>query len=154
MTANVITVVPDDRAWTAAALVTRVGITGLPVVDAGGAVLGMVTDLDFIRTYRKGGNLDMLTVGEVLRHRPPMVGPDAELYEAAALMEELQVRLLPVVEDGRLAGIISRGDVLRALANRDGRPVVSGMSVGTSNGPSKPSVNASTAPLWELGGES
>jgi CBS domain-containing protein len=41
MTSNVITVIPDDRAWTAAALVTRVGITGLPVVDAGGAVLGM-----------------------------------------------------------------------------------------------------------------
>jgi CBS domain-containing protein len=154
MTSNVITVIPDDRAWTAAALVTRVGITGLPVVDAGGAVLGMVTDLDFIRSYRKGGNLDTLTVGEVMRHRPPLVGPDTELYEAAALMEEWQVRLLPVVEDGQLAGIISRGDVLRGFAHRDGRPVATGVSVGTSNGSGKPSVNASAAPLWELGGES
>ncbi|MGE0539560.1 MAG: HPP family protein [Dehalococcoidia bacterium] len=154
MTTNIITVVPDDRAWTAAELVTRVGITGLPVVDANDAVLGMVTDLDFIRTYRKGGNLDTLTVGEVMRHRPPLVSPDAELYEAAALMEEWRVRLLPVVEDGRLAGIISRGDVLRGLAHRDGRPVATGLSVGTSNGSSKPSVNASTVPLWELGGES
>ena len=87
-------------------------------------------------------------------HRPPFVGPDAELYEAAALMEECQVRLLPVVEDGRIMGIISRGDVLRGLAHRDGRPVATGVSVATSNGSGKPTVNASTVPLWELGGES
>jgi CBS domain-containing protein len=89
-----------------------------------------------------------------MRHRPPLVGPDTELYEAAALMEEWQVRLLPVEEDGRLVGIISRGDVLRGLAHRDGRPVATGVSVGTSNGSTKPSANASAAPLWELGGES
>lgn len=153
MTTDVITVVPDDRAWTAAELVTRVGVTGLPVVDAGHGVIGLVTDLDFVRAAHHGGNLDTLTVRDVMRYRPPVVAPDAELYEAAALMDSWQVHLLPVVEDQRLAGIISRGDVLRGLAHRDRRPVAAGMAAEVSHGSGRPCACVSAARAWELGGE-
>jgi CBS domain-containing protein len=153
MTPDVITVVPDDRAWTAAELVTRVGITGLPVVDVDQAVVGMVTDLDFVRASRQGGNLDTLAVRDLMRHQPPVVAPDAELYEAAALMEEWQVRLLPVIEDGRLAGIVSRGDVLRGLARRDGRPMAAGAQAEAPCGSGQPCACVSATQTWELGGE-
>jgi CBS domain-containing protein len=152
MTADVLTVVPDDRAWTAAELVTRVGITGLPVVDTDRTLLGMVMDLDFVRASRQGGNLDTLTVGDLMR-RPPVVAPDADLHDAAMLLEEWQVRLLPVVEDGRLVGIISRGDVLRGLAHRDGRPVAAGARAEVPCGSGRRCACVATAHTWELGGE-
>lgn len=153
MTSNVLTVVPDDRAWTAAELVTRVGITGLPVVDADHALKGMVTDLDFIGASRRGASLDMLTVRDVMRSHPPTIAPDAELYDAAALMEEWRVRLVPVVADGRLVGIISRGDVLRGIAHRDGRPMAESVPAGAPHGSGRPCTCVSMAQTWELGGE-
>ena len=153
MTTDVITVVPDDRARTAAELVTRVGVSGLPIVDVDDSVMGMVTDLDFVRVSRNGGNLDTLTVRNVMRYRPPSITPDAELYEAAALMEEGQVRLVPVVTDGQLVGIISRGDVLRGLAHRAGRPVAADMPAEVPHGSGQPCACVSAVQVWELGGE-
>jgi CBS domain-containing protein len=50
---------------------------------------------------------------------PILVTPDTELEEAASLLEEWQIRRLPVCEEGRLVGLISRGDVLRALLENE-----------------------------------
>lgn len=153
MTSNVLTVMPDDRAWTAAEVVTRVGISGLPVVDADHDLTGMVTDLDLIRASLQGGNLDMLTVREVMRYRSPITTPDAELYDAAALMNDWRVRLVPVIEDRRLVGIISRGDVLRGLARRDGRPMAAAIPTDVPHGSGQPCTCVSRTQTWELGGE-
>jgi CBS domain-containing protein len=154
MSTDVVTVVREDRVVMASDLVTRVGITGLPVVDADQILLGMVSDLDFVRAYRHGTNLDTLTVGDVMERRSPVVGPDAGLHEAASLMEEWHVRLLPVVHEGRLAGIISRGDVLRGLAQRAHRRLPAGVSVGAMHGSGRTCACVSAAPEWKPGGTS
>ena len=85
--------------------------------------------------------------------RPLFVEPETNLYTAIELMEEWQVRLLPVVEQGRLVGIISRGDVLRGLAHRDGRPVAAGLAAEVPHGSGRPCACVSMAQAWELGGE-
>ncbi|MFN8557831.1 MAG: CBS domain-containing protein [Dehalococcoidia bacterium] len=72
MTGNVVTVTEEDRAWTAAELLARLDLTGLPVVDAERRVLGVVTDLDLIRALRAGGDLRATAVGAL---RPWHGGP-------------------------------------------------------------------------------
>jgi CBS domain-containing protein len=116
MTTMVLTVTPWDRASDAVALLVERHITGLPVVDDDGRVLGILTELDLIRALRRGADPQLLLVADVMHTRPYFVEPDTDLYQAVALMEEWQVRRLPVCVGGRLAGIISRGDVLRTLA--------------------------------------
>jgi CBS domain-containing protein len=100
-----------------------------------------------VRAYRHGGNLDTLTVDDVMQRRSPIVGPDAGLHEAAALMEEWQVRLLPVVNQGALAGIISRGDVLRGLAQRAHRRLPDNTTYGAPHGSGQPCACVAAAVL-------
>jgi CBS domain-containing protein len=60
--------------------------------------------------------LEQLQVKEVMTNEPVSIGPDARLREAAALMLERRIGCLPVVEDGRLVGILSESDFLRRVA--------------------------------------
>jgi CBS domain-containing protein len=117
MTRDVVTVTPNDRAWTVSELLNRLGITGMPVVDDRNHVVGVVSELDLLRALRHAADLRRTPVSEVMQARPFFVPSDTDLLTAAALMDEWQVRRLPVCDDGRLAGIISRGDLLRALTS-------------------------------------
>ena len=116
MTATVFAITPEDHACTVLDVLIEQGISGLPVVDADARVLGMVSELDLIRALRRGVDLHTAAVAELMHRRPIFVEPETDVYEAVEMMEEWQVRRLPVCDRGRLAGIISRGDVLRALA--------------------------------------
>jgi CBS domain-containing protein len=121
MSIDVVSVAPNDSAWTAAELLARTEFSGLPVVDADLQVQGVVTDLDLIRVLDRGADLHELTVAQVMHSRPLFVEPDTSLTTAAGLMEEWQIRRLPVCERGRVIGVISRGDVLRAFLARPAR---------------------------------
>lgn len=116
MTTTVVTVAPEDQVATALQVLIERRITGLPVVDAHGRVRGVISELDLLRAMRRGADLRTTPVSRVMHRRPLFVEPETDLYDAVAVMEEWQVRRLPVCERGRLVGIISRGDVLRALA--------------------------------------
>jgi CBS domain-containing protein len=117
MTTTIYAVTPEDPAAAAAQHIMVWGITGLPVVDAQGCVRGVVTELDLLRALRNGADLHTTPVSHVMHWRPIFVEPETDLYTAVAMMEEWQVRRLPVCERSRIVGIISRGDVLRALAS-------------------------------------
>ena len=109
MTPNPRTVSPDDSIESAARIMRDEDTGAVPVVQDGRPV-GMLTDRDIvIRVVAEGGRAQW--VREVVSGRVISVSPDATTREATDLMSEHQIRRLPVVENERLVGIVSLGDL-------------------------------------------
>jgi CBS domain-containing protein len=116
MTPNPRTVSPDDSIQNAACIMRDEDIGVVPVVDNGRAV-GMVTDRDIVvRAVADGGQLDR-RIRDIASSTVVSVSPDMSTREAAQLMSDHQIRRLPVVENERLVGIVSIGD----LAVKEGK---------------------------------
>jgi CBS domain-containing protein len=94
------------------------GITGVPVVNDAGAVAGMVTEAECLRLITHGGPTGMPpegTAAEWMTTDVPSVSPDMDIYYVAGLFNKHPMtRRFPVVEDGKLVGVVTRKDVLRA----------------------------------------
>jgi CBS domain-containing protein len=119
MTPNPRTVSPDDSIQSAACVMRDEDTGVVPVVDNGRPV-GVVTDRDIVvRAVADGGQLNR-PVRDIVTNNVVMARPDMSTREAAELMSEHQVRRLPVVENERLVGIVSLGD-LAVKEGRDGR---------------------------------
>ena len=116
----------------AAELMTAKGITALPVVDAKGALVGMVSEGDLlwhrvpsdptahIRRHHDTDPEDRPgMVVEVMSQYPLTTTPDADVAEVADTMLQHDVRSMPVLEDRNVIGIISRRDILRAVVRGD-----------------------------------
>ena len=136
MTRRVITVTPDTSILAAAKLMLEHKISGLPVVDAAGHVVGIVSESDLLRDDGKGVDgspwLQLIieptglakesarfrdrNVSEVMTRNPVTVSPASSLGEACQMIEDRGVKRLPVVRDNRLVGIIARADLVRALS--------------------------------------
>jgi CBS domain-containing protein len=141
MTTTVVTVSPETPVPEVARLLHERGISGVPVVDPGGTVIGIVSEGDLIghagtigeqrrswwlrlltgedamaRDYAKthGG-----TVRDVMTPRVITVQETASLADIAQLMERHGIKRVPVMRDGRLLGIVSRSNLLQALAATD-----------------------------------
>src|SRR4051794_17706466 len=130
MTHPVITVTPETTVGEAAELMLKHRISGLPVVDAASAVVGMVTEGDLLRRAETGTErwrarwLEFLIapgrlaseyahangrqVGEVMTDTVLSVGPDDPVTDLIELMERRRIKRVPVIDRGRLVGIISR----------------------------------------------
>lgn len=137
MTSFVVTVRPDATIEYAAQLMLQYRISGLPVTDSDGAVLGIVTESDLLRraetgTEKRHARWVSLLIGpgrlaqeyvrthgrkvaEVMTDRVFTVTPETPLADLVALMETRHVKRVPVVDQGRLVGIVSRADVMAAL---------------------------------------
>jgi CBS domain-containing protein len=140
MTTDVLCARKEDAVSDVASLMLLRGVSGVPVVDADGRVQGMVTELDLVQHATRleppaflpvlDGRIPLETPGhyrERLRHQLGTrvadvmsedvltIGPEAELEDLADLLLRHRVSPVPVVEGGRLVGIVSRADVLRAL---------------------------------------
>ncbi|MBN9416991.1 hypothetical protein ABS71_05030 [bacterium SCN 62-11] len=91
-------------------------ISGLPVVDAEGGLLGMVSQSD-VAAFLSGSEaaLSRATVEQIYSPTVHSVGPQATLHEVVELMLREHVHRLPVVQEGRLMGLVSTLDVLRVL---------------------------------------
>lgn len=141
MTKDVITVSPKTPIHEAAALMIDHGVSGLPVVDDAGSVVGIVSEGDLIlrekprerapwwrlffgdaerlaREYQKAHGM---TVGEVMTRSLIAVSPDFPIESAALILDQHRIRRVPVVADGQLLGILSRGDLIKALAKAPAR---------------------------------
>ncbi len=135
--ARTITASPETALKEVADLMVEHRVSGLPVVDAGGRVLGVVSEADVVVGETGGsGSGGMIararalaepasvaiprTAGETMSSPAVTVGPDDTVMRAAALIVDRGVNRLPVVdEDGRLVGIIARADVVRSFARSD-----------------------------------
>jgi CBS domain-containing protein len=139
MTRNVITVRPDSSIVDAAKLMLEHHVSGLPVLDKDGALVGIVSEGDFLRrseigTQRKRPRwLQYLMspgraanefvhqsgrkVEEIMAREPVTVTEDTQLEELVSLMEKHDIKRLPVMCDDRLVGIVTRANLLQAVAS-------------------------------------
>ncbi len=109
MTPNVLTVSVDMTTENAARMLFARGVSGMPVVDDSGLLVGVVTEYDIIA--RSGQ-----TVGDIMTRDVVTVTEDSDAETVAAILTTRKVRRLPVVRDGRVIGIISRADLVRLFA--------------------------------------
>ena len=138
MSEPVISVSPDASIWEAVRLMLQHKISGLPVVDKSGNVVGIVTEGDFLRRVETGtvrrrprwielligpGKLaqeyvraSARKVSEVMTTEIHSISEDAPLDVAVSLMERHRVKRLPVLRGGQLVGMLTRANLLRALA--------------------------------------
>ncbi len=113
MTSGPATVGPDDPCAQAATLMREEDCGSIPVVRDG-RLVGIVTDRDIaIRAVAAGKDPRSTPVSEVMSADPVTITPDTEANEAARLMAEFQVRRLPVVDGGRLCGIVVTAQLAR-----------------------------------------
>lgn len=138
MTRNVATVAPDTTVDKIVdAMMTR-HISAVPVVDAAGRVVGIVSEGDLVRRQELGTDkhpswwLRLISAPEdrahdylkahgvhakdVMTKDVATVSADTDLSEVADLLEDKRIKRVPVVEDGKLVGIVSRADLIRGLA--------------------------------------
>lgn len=115
MTAPVIRVGQEEPVAVAARTLERYNIGALPVCGADGALRGLVTDRDLVlRCMAAGKDPQKVTVGEVMTGNVATVSPETTANDAARVMGEKQIRRLPVVENGKLCGMVSLGDLANA----------------------------------------
>lgn len=117
MTAGVVTASPQDSAISVARKMREHRVGSVVIVDPGGSPVAMVTDRDLaLRVFAEG--VDGETPVGDHASRPLICGePAMELDEAAALMVQHRVRRLPVVDAGRLAGIVTLDDIAVRTGN-------------------------------------
>ena len=113
MTRDVFTVSPDDRIVEAAGLMRLHDVGVLPVIDQEKRVVGMLTDRDIVlRGVADGVDAHVMKVSEAMSNGSISVAEEQSVDEAASLMQQYQIRRLPVLDAvGAVVGIISLGDV-------------------------------------------
>ena len=114
MTQPAIHISPMESAEVAARTLAHYNIGILPVCGTDGKLCGLVTDRDLVtRCMASGKSPAKTAVREVMTGSVTSVRPDMEAGVAAHLMGRQQVRRLPVVEDGKLCGMVSLGDLAK-----------------------------------------
>lgn len=111
------TIGPRDMAYKALELMAEKNIGALPVVDAenGDRLIGMFSERDYARkVILKGKSSQVTPVAELMSQPVTGVSPDDTIETCMELMTARHIRHLPVLEDGRLVGLVSIGDVLKA----------------------------------------
>jgi CBS domain-containing protein len=139
MTKDVVTVGPEASIVEAARLMLEHHISGLPVLDTDGKLIGIVSEGDFMRrseigTQRRRPRWLQFLIGpgreasefvrqsgrkveEIMSHDPVTVSEDTALEELVSLMEKYDVKRLPVIRGEQLVGIVTRANLLRAVAS-------------------------------------
>jgi CBS domain-containing protein len=117
MAQTISTARPGDTLQHVAQMMREEDAGFIPVVD-GERLLGVVTDRDIvIRCLAEGHDLRSERADDCMTPSPVTVSADVELSEAARLMDENQIRRLPVVEGNHLSGILSHGNLVQAMSS-------------------------------------
>src|ERR1700735_5107368 len=140
MSTNIVSVLPSTTLADAVRIMLAHHVSGLPVLESDGTLVGMITEGDLLRRTElesEGKRPSWLKaflmptavaadyvathgrrVSEVMTPHPIHVSPATNLAEASRLMLHKHVKRLPVLEAGRMVGIVSRADILQALARK------------------------------------
>ncbi|HLF40312.1 MAG TPA: CBS domain-containing protein [Acidimicrobiia bacterium] len=169
MTPSPITVGPDMPWKRVAEAMLDAGVSGLPVVDGEGTLLGIVTEADLVSRpafegrrhstlaamvdiltgdSRWAGKATALTAREVMTTSVITAVPDESVRAAALRMLDRRVKRLPVLDGGRLVGIVSRRDLLRAF-HREDEAIQAEITEKLANVRYAPEDNAVTASVFE-----
>lgn len=109
-----LTVTGQDTVREAAKKMAKHNVGALPVVDYSGRVIGMITDRDItVRVTAEDKDPSRFSVCDIMTHDVSCVCMDADVASAAKMMSRAKVRRLPVIDDGRVVGFISLGDISR-----------------------------------------
>jgi CBS domain-containing protein len=145
MTTEVLTVSPETSISALSKILENRRIGGLPVVDKGGHLLGVITQTDLVERAR---DLELppainildfhfylqipshllqrvekmlgTTVGDCMTPNPVTVAPDTPVAKIAALMAKQKMHTIPVLEGGKIVGVIGKMDLVRAMAQEAG----------------------------------
>jgi CBS domain-containing protein len=132
MTKQPTTIEPDATLGEVATLMKQQDCGSLPVVE-GGRLVGIVTDRDIVvRGIAAGVDPRTQRVSKVMSSDPVTIGPDEDVTDAEKKMADRQVRRLPVVEGGKLVGIIVTAQIARAANERAVGETMKGISEPTS----------------------
>jgi acetoin utilization protein AcuB len=126
MTKSPVTIKASDSLLAATRILKEKGFKHLPVLDGNGALVGVVTDRDLKRASASDATtlevhellylLDKLKIEQVMTRKPVSVATQETVQNAAKLMVEKKIGCLPVVEGGKVAGILTKDDLLRLVA--------------------------------------
>jgi len=109
------TIGPDERVFEAIRRMAELGIGAL-VVTEGEKPVGIITERDYARkVILKGRSSKETPVRAIMTEKVIYIRPEQTIEDAMAIMTEKKIRHLPVLEEGKLAGIISIGDVVKAI---------------------------------------
>jgi CBS-domain-containing membrane protein len=145
MTTEVLTVSPETSIEELSKVLENRKIGGVPVVSREGRLVGIITQSDLVararelelppainildfhidlqipsHLFRRVEKMLGTTVGEVMSSKPVTISPDTPISQVAALMANEKVHTLPVMERGKIIGIIGKMDLVRALARESG----------------------------------
>ena len=134
MTRSVITITPDTTLLAAAKLMLEHRVGGFPVVDAAGRIIGVFSESDLLREQGEKGSpwLDIMIgndgrptaslqlgtrkVADLMTRQLIAITPDASIADACRLLHDHRLRRLPVLDGGKLVGMIAGADLVRAVA--------------------------------------
>jgi CBS-domain-containing membrane protein len=144
MVRDVVTVSPEDDVGRVIELLAEHDTSALPVVDAGGNVVGMIGDLDLLRRPELGTEkhrpwwIEAMTpastlaaefakshgrrVAEVMSTNVVSAAEDTPLGDIATLLEKHRIKRVPILRDGKLVGMVSRSNLIQALASSQHQP--------------------------------
>ncbi|HET7045178.1 MAG TPA: CBS domain-containing protein [Gaiellaceae bacterium] len=117
MAARLTTSEPGERVQTAIARMLEDEVASVAVVEEG-RLVGIFTERDVLRLAGDGSPFGNLPLREVMTTELVTVAPDDDLVAAARLMQERRIRHLPVIQDGKVLGILGIREVLRTLVER------------------------------------
>ncbi len=139
MTKNVISAAADTTVEQITALMMENHISAVPILDVDGTVIGLISEGDLMRRVEGAGNahkswwLSLFSGPEntasdfvamrsrrakdIMTRKVQVVAPDTPVADIARLLEEKRIKRVPVVENGKIVGIVSRGNLMQALAS-------------------------------------
>jgi len=136
MTTPVLRLSPSEPASDALALMRDEKVRHAPVIE-GSMIVGIVSERDLGGPYG-GMARKSRTVADLMRREPVLGAPDMSLVDAAIIVRERRIGCLPIVDAGRLLGIVTRGDLLAALAHLRRTRAEPPMSRGAADIPHPP----------------
>jgi CBS domain-containing protein len=141
MVADVVTVTPDETVRDVANILLTRRISGVPVVDKAGRLVGLVSESDLLRRAEAGTEHQKLSwlrllldreslvatyvkeharkVADVMTRRVITAAPDTPVAEIAAKLERNRIKRVPIVDNGKVVGIVCRSDVLKLVAGAE-----------------------------------